>query len=212
MKNRRIASIFKDIPKVTYIVANSLKKSSNILIPDGFDGWNAVAFANNGHEVSLYEPDVLFIDGGKLNHGSEVIKGSVLKERINAYQLDKKISYHNTNYYSEKTKQKFDVVYVYNSWHREINASMPLAKKVEVLKKSVATNGILYICYHLAQDDNDYEKYPANLYPRDNELLSYFDLSEWQVIFKKERNVLREAQGAMLTSNRLRIGYLHLKK
>lgn len=207
MKTARIPSIFGEPNKVAYNIARSLDKTATVLIPDGYDGLNALPFLSNGLSVTTYEPDVLFIEGEEI-HSRHSIYG--LNSRMKAYGYTKKVKCVNKNFYTSKAYKKYDHVYVYKSLHRECNNSISIKDKVNKLIKAVNENGSIYIYYHLPTNDT----YESNLYPEFKEMLSYFNTNEWDIILSKERNELRLHKGhyGNETDHYHKIGYIHAKR
>ena len=214
MKKRRMASIFKEPSKVSYELGKSLKKGSKVLIVDGFDGWHVFPFVRADHTVETYEPQSIFIDGGEIIEGNKSIIIHGLKKRINAYNVKKKVKYFNKNFYKQNDVNTYDFVHVYKSLHRKCHADMTVQYKIKKLQESVSDDGEIYIYYHLAVNDEDEYTYPKNQYLRTNEMISYFNLDEWDIIYYKERNKLRIDYGHVGHTNPHlhRIGYIHAKR
>lgn len=207
MKTKRIASVFGEPNKITYIIAKNLNKNSSILIPDGYDGLNALPFLVNGHTVTIYEPDTLFIDGEEILTPTSIYG---LNRRIEAYGYKKSIKCINQNYYTSKAYKKYDHVFVFKSLHRECNNKISIKDKLIKLIKAVNDTGSIYIYYHLPIDENT----NINSYPNPNEIIKFFDPIEWDIVLSKERKKTRlDRCNYGYDSNQYRkIGYIHAKR
>ena len=214
MNSKRTASIFKDSSKVSYVLAKSLETGSKVLIVDGLDGWHVFPFVSYGHYVETYEPEKIYVDGGVVadSNGQVIIHG--LRQRIYDYEAKSKVTYHLLNFYEQDEVNKYDLVHVYKSLHRECHKEIPMERKVRKLQDAVSDDGEIYIYYHLAINDEDYLTYPKNQYLRTNEMMSYFDLSEWDIVMIRERNKLRRDDGhyGHPKPHLHRIGYIHAKR
>lgn len=214
MKKRRMASVFKKPSKVSYELAKSLKKGSKVLIVDGLDGWHVFPFVSNGHFVETYEPKSIYIDGGEMVEGNKCIFINGLKRRIDVYNAEDQIKYHNLNFYNQNDIDTYDFVYIYKSLHRSCNADISMEHKIKKLQESVNSNGEIYIYYHLAVNDNDDYTYPRNQYLRTNEMICYFNDAEWEIIYYKECNKLKVDNGhtGHMNPHLHRVGYIHAKR
>lgn len=209
-----MASVFKDASKVSYELAKSLKKGSRVLIIDGFDGWHVFPFVSSGHIVETYEPKSIYIDGGEVIEENKNIYIHGLKERIAVYNAKQQVNYHHLNYYKQSHINTYDLVHVYKSLHRSCHADMTMEYKIRKLQESVSRDGEIYIYYHLAVNDKDDYTYPKNQYLRTNEMISYFNDKDWEIIYYKERNKLRRDSGHIghMKPHLHRIGYIHAKR
>lgn len=214
MKKRRMASVFKDPSKVSYELAKSLKKGSKVLIVDGFDGWHVFPFVSSGHIVETYEPKSIYIDGGEIIEGNKSIFIHGLKERIAVYNAEQQVKYHHIDYYKQNNVNTYDLVHVYKSLHRDCHEDISMEYKIRKLQESVNSDGEIYIYYHLAINDKDDFTYPINQYLRTDEMITYFNDSEWDIIYYKERNKLRIDNGHIghMKPHLHRIGYIHAKR
>lgn len=214
MKKRRMASIFKEPSKVSYELGKSLKKGSKVLIVDGLDGWHVFPFVNAGHTVETYEPQSIFIDGGEIIEGNKSIIIHGLEKRIHVYNAKKKVKYFHKDFFRQKSVDTYDLVHVYKSLHRSCHADITMQHKIKKLQEAVSANGEIYIYYHLAVNDEDEYTYPKNQYLRTSEMISYFNLNEWDIIHYQERNKLRIDYGHIghMNPHLHRIGYIHAKR
>ena len=207
MKTKRIASIFGEPNKIAYILAKNLNKNSSILIPDGYDGLNALPFLANGHTVTIYEPDTLFIEGEEPLTPTSIYG---LNRRIEAYGYKRKMKCINQNYYTSKAYKKYDHVFVYKSLHRDCNNSISIKDKILKLLKAVNDTGSIYIYYHLPNDEN----INSNCYPNENEIIKFFDPLEWDIMLSRERNKLKldKCNYGVVSNQYHKIGYIHARK
>lgn len=195
VKEKRVGSVFGKPLKTTYILADSLKENTTVLIPDGLDGLNAFPFISRNLKVILYEPEEVYLYGGliELNGESKEIKG--LQERIEAYDASKFIKFKNENYYTSSNTSKYNFVYVNHSLCRESNAHLTMKNKIKKLQKSVKDDGRLYIIYKII-DEPDLK---TNQYLQPSEMSSYFQTGDWEIIYSNEK--MEEG-----------IGHIHVRK
>ncbi len=190
---KMIRSSLGDSPKTTYLYADLIKNKLNkdiydVLVLDTFDGYTLMPFAIIGLNVDGYEMNEEYIE--------------ILKQRLENENLADKVNIYNTNFYKSNNKKKYDFVYVYQSLDKECYSDISMNKKVHAILDSVKLGGYIYIYYLMAIDENDYINYPSNQYLRSYEMSNMFD-SNWQIIYCKERNKLRDNN---------RIGYIFVYK
>lgn len=210
---KRAGSVMKDPSRSMEHLAYFLKKDSKVLVPDGLDGWNALAFAFKGHRVTIYESEDIFIKGGNVvDHGKEY-KIHGLRKRIDAYQL-KNVEYEQKNFYDHLPTSKFDLVYANRTLNRECNSHLSIEEKVKSLQSVILEGGELYLYYLLAVDEDDYETYPLNQYPRYGQIPKLFGKDEWEVLLFKERFKVRPEKGHFGNPelHYHKIGYVHVRK
>lgn len=178
-----------------YETIKLLKKDSKVLLVDGFDSWNVFPFLYHGMDVTLYEPSKTLIYGNldNLADGETKIYGLYSRLQGNRYSQDD-IKVFNENFYESKSKQRYDMVYVVNSLHRDANNQISMDEKIKCLQKSVKPSGYLYLRYHLAIEE-DTNKFPLNSYPRYGEVYKHFHRSDWDILYSKENIKLIKDNG-----------------
>ena len=72
-------------------------------------------------------------------------------------------------------------VYCYKSLLLNQNKNIPKDRRMRKLLSSVKENGLIYIYYHIADNEHDYINYPKEQYFRKLEMRNYFDDS-WEII------------------------------
>lgn len=91
------------------------------------------------------------------------------------------------DFYKNVPDEKFDVVFTSCSLHYSVNKEFTLNDKIKKLQSIVSKNGLLYIDYMMAIDENDYENYPKTKFFRKGEIKNYFD-DDWHIISLVENN------------------------
>ena len=64
---------------------------------------------------------------------------------------------------------------------------LKIKDKINKLQSVVKTNGLLYVDYMMAIEEDDYENYPKEKFFRKGEIKNYFD-SNWRIISIVENN------------------------
>lgn len=207
-------SIFGYPQRTCLVYIDKLEKIFNrkyeVLIPDALDGQHALSFARKGHIISCYETNDIYLDGG-FTDGFNCIG---LKKRINYENLDKNVNLEKKNFYEEKINNKYDFVYSYRSLHLKKNKEIPMSRKVRKLLSSVKINGYIYIFYHLATDESDYEKYPKEQYLRLGDMKKYFDIDNWEIIniIERENDMIHRPHPDNNKVHYHRVGYVFARK
>ena len=212
MINNRIASIFGESSKTTYMLTDSLKRESEVLIPDGLDGWNVMPFLARGMNVTMYEENKVFIEGGVLKELDQEITVDGFIKRLKPYHYsDDRIKCINANFYLLDSSTQYDLVFACKSLHRDINSSIALEEKIKKLKNAVKVGGSIYIFYHLAL--NDCQNNP-NSYLLPNEMREYFNDKEWYILSILERKKAKVEDGHIGNPlpHKHRFGYIFAMK
>lgn len=223
----RTTSLFGNMPyiyqkKVNKWSSKKITEKTKFLIVDDKDGQLGMCPLRRNIPIVVYEPDKIFLDGGKteipLNvpNTSDFIfaKRNILgfKDRITTEMLMTKCNLINKNYYNFTDEDKYEYVAACHSIDRDSNVEFSMEYKINKLKSNVADNGYLYLEYNVALKEDDYETYPANQYLRNNEILKYFDTNEWTII-TNEIAILK-SEYTPLNKNRkdVIVGFLDVKK
>lgn len=190
-------SIFGKVPEIYHRRIKSWKNKNlnmneNFLIVDCVDGLFGMYPLRSGFNIDAYETRSEFLFGGKVNipiydekNKKYVIINKTMigfEDKITEFLLDNQANLYNCNYYLSDNNNEYLYVVASNSLEREENKNIPMSSKIEKLQNSVKTNGILYIKYLVAFNEDNYEKYPSNSYLRENEILKYFNLNEWTIL------------------------------
>lgn len=223
----RTTSLFGNMPyiyqkKVNKWSSKKITEKTKFLIVDDKDGQLGMCPLRRNIPIVVYEPDKVFLDGGKtevplnIPNTSEFIfaKRNILgfKDRVTTEMLMTKCNLINKNYYNFTDEDKYEYVAACHSIDRDSNIEFSMEYKINKLKSNVADNGYLYLEYNIALKEDDYETYPANLYLRNNEILKYFDTNEWTII-TNEIAILK-SEYTPLNKNRkdVIVGFLDVKK
>lgn len=194
-------SIFGDPDQQVYDYINFFKTRYNTildcLVVDANDGKNVFPFARNNFNVTCYEDNEILLNGGIFNHTYAI----GLNKRIVDSKLNN-ITVKNLNYYEVKEIKKYDFVYVSLSLNLEKNKHISIKDKVRKLKSSVKVDGYLYIYYELIIDNKE----KSNSYLKFNEMRTYFDLEDWQLLYICER------QKKLSNINTITNGYIFARK
>ena len=177
---KNTGSVFGNVQRTSYEYMKMLKEkfdTANVLVVDDSDGHHALSFAKHGSNVTIFEPDPLYINGGTID-SFDVIG---LNSRLEYESLDN-LTVNNTNYYENNISRKYDFIYCYRSLNRESNKHISIEKKMKKLLSSVKENGYIYIFYHIAKNEKDLITYPKNRYFRKNEMVKYFNRENWEII------------------------------
>lgn len=214
MEFKRLGSVMRNPSRSTENLASHLRKHSTVLVPDGIDGWNGMCFAFKGHEVTIYESNPIFIHGGEVNERNIKYKIHGLKARVECYKVEDIVHYELKNFYENIPIKKYDLVYANRTLNRDCNAHITLEDKIKSLTSVVKDGGEIYLHYLLAIDEDDYENYPLNSYPRIGEVPTYFDKSNWEIILVKERFKIRKENGHFGNPEEHyhKYGYIHARK
>lgn len=223
----RTNSLFGNMPyiyqkKVNKWAQKKINEKTQFLIVDDKDGQLGMCPLRRNIPIVVYEPDKVFLDGGKaeiplnIPNTSDFIfaKRNILgfKDRITTEMLTAKCNLINKNYYSFTDENKYEYVAACHSLDRDSNAEFSMEYKINKLKSNVAKNGYLYLEYNIALRDDDYETYPSNKYLRNNEILNYFDTNEWTII-ANEVAILKEDYTPLNKERKdVAVGYLDVKK
>lgn len=171
------------------------------------DGKFLMPFARKGYPVTGYDIDEIALYGGvktfpiiknkvvyeytsdfiseKYELEDKVIMG--LSDRIEKENLNKYANIELRDFYKDVPNEKFDVVFTSCSLHYSVNQNFSLKEKILKLQEVVRKNGLLYIDYMMAIDEQDDKKYPFEKFFRKGEILKYFD-KNWKIIFHIENN------------------------
>ena len=152
-------------------------KNIKILIPNAFDGLHILCTARRGFKLDCYETQDEFINGGTIDNFNII----GLKEKLKYFNYADKVTLYEKNFFEQKVAKEYDFLFCYKSLHLNCNKHIPKERKMRKLLSSVKENGLIYIFYHLAENEHDYINYPKEQYFRRLEMREYFDDS-WEVI------------------------------
>ena len=216
-------SIYGETPHKVYdyvnFINNKLNDNPKILVVDCKDGQVLRTFANKGYDVTGYEANEKYLNGG--------IFEVAFKDNDNIYQTKERtiiglnkvlanndnINLINENFYKTKIKDKYDFIYVYKSLHRSCNQDIKMDEKIKKLLSCVKDNGYIYFYYHMAKDENDFVNYPVESYLRENEISEYINNS-YSYIHLLERDTYRKDNPhyGRLYEHDHKVGYVLLQK
>jgi hypothetical protein len=91
------------------------------------------------------------------------------------------------DFYRDVPNKKFNIVFTSCSLHYSANKDFTLEDKTKKLQSIVKKDGLLYMDYMMAIDENDYETYPKEKFFRKGEILNYFD-DKWEIISVREND------------------------
>lgn len=171
------------------------------------DGKFLMPFARAGHLVTGYDIDDIALYGGekefpiiKEKHKYEYKKNFISEkfelekrkvygtvERLEKENIEKNAIIEKRDFYKNVPNKKFDVVFTSCSLHYSVNKEFTLKDKINKLQSIVKTNGLLYVDYMMAIEEDDYENYPKEKFFRKGEIKNYFD-SNWRIISIVENN------------------------
>lgn len=157
----------------------NINKDTSILIVNAKDGIYTLPFAKKSKYIICYEENKDLLYGGIIDNFYSV----GLVNRLKCNKLDSNVIIHNSNYYEEEQQEKYNFVYVSLSLNLEKNKHISIKDKVRKLKSSVKVDGCLYIYYELMIDNKE----KSNSYLKFNEMRTYFDLEDWQLLYIYER-------------------------
>lgn len=176
-----VRSVFGNVQRTSYeymkLLNKNYKDGYRVLIVDDKDGLNSIPFASHGGEVTMYESDINYINGGEVDG----INITPISNRKYWNKVKNNITIKNTNFYNERIEEKYDLVYCYRSLHDKNNKSIPMKRKIRKLLSSVKDNGYIYIFYYLAKNEKDYSNFSKNQYLRLGEMSQYFDVRLWDI-------------------------------
>lgn len=171
------------------------------------DGKFLIPFARKGHFVKGYDIDDVALFGGKkvfpivprkiiqqyskdfISEDYELKEEEVMGicKRLKKENLSGNAIIEKRDFYKNVPDEKFDVVFTSCSLHYSVNKEFTLKDKIKKLQSIVSKNGLLYIDYMMAIDENDYENYPKTKFFRKGEITNYFD-DDWHIISLVENN------------------------
>lgn len=154
----------------------------NVMVPDCYDGYNVLPMLLRNKKVDCYETNDVLLNGGTID-GFYTIG---LKQKVNNYNLNRKVNIYKKNFYTTRIEKEYDYVYCYRSLHLDRNKDIRMEVKIRKLLSSVKFGGYVYIFYYMADDEKNFEKYPKDRYLRSREMRKYLDLSKWDIIYNIE--------------------------
>lgn len=195
MRKIEVGSVFGRVQRISYeymkLMNSKFNNSYSVLIIDDKDGLHSLMFAGNNAKVTMYEPNKVYIEGGEI----EGINVTPITNRKHYYKTKKNLNVVNDNFYERKVERKYDFVFCYRSLHEKHNKHIPMTRKMRKLLSSVKEGGYIYIFYHMAKNEFDKSNFSRNQYFRENEMIDYFDLKNWEVISIKENKQLTMHKG-----------------
>ena len=172
-------SVFGNVKKRVYyyidFLKNNYQKIPDVLIVDANDGINVIPFAKNNCNVTCYEDNNILLNGGIF----EGKKTNGLIKRLKDQNVFDKVEIKKSNYYKFKDIKKYDFIYIDDSLQYKKYEDISMKKKIRKLMSNVREGGYLYIHYVLKKNKNDNE----NSYLELNEILNYFDLKDWRIVY-----------------------------
>lgn len=130
-------------------------------------------------------------------------------ERLAMEEITKYAHIEKRDFYRDIPNKKFNIVFTSCSLHYDSNKDFSLEDKTNKLKSIVKKDGLLYMDYILAIDENDYKKYPKEKYFRKGEILNYFG-DNWDIISIRENDkpTFEEAHVDNVKDHFVRYGYV----
>jgi hypothetical protein len=226
-------SIWGNPPKRLYKLINmginTWKDNFDACIVGCSDGKFLMPFARKQIKVTGYDIDDIALFGGEKDFpivDEKVIYDYSPSFKSKEYKLERKRVYGITerlemedisnyaniekrDFYRNVPDKKFNIVFTSCSLHYRANKDFTLEDKTNKLKSIVKKDGLLYMDYMMAIDENDYEKYPKEKFFRKGEILNYFD-DNWEIISIRENNgpTFEGAHVDCVKDNFHRFGYL----
>lgn len=217
-------SLFGEIPSFYQKRVLNWKRRKNIekdtfLIVDGLDGKFGMCPLRNNINVTIFEQNNLFIDGGRIEVPVKIKdeyiflerKINGIKDRVEIEVLNKMPDIINMNFYEVDNYEQYSYVVASKSLSRIENSKYSMDYKINKLKNSVNQNGYLYLEYYVALN-NDEELYPSNLYLKKEEILKYFPKDEWTILLNEINVVKEELTPLNREEKEVLIGYLDVRK
>lgn len=198
------------------------RKDSTFLIIDDKDGHLGLYPLSLDFNVTVYEPNKKFIQGGlieipvSLPNSNEYVyikrncMGILDRARLQ-FKEDNLVVY-NRNFYEIDNFNKYDYVCACKSFDREENSNYSIEVKIDKLKKAVKEDGYLYLEYFIALDDKNTEKYPINQFLRKDEIIKYFDKKEWTIMANEVKIIDNYLTPINRNNEKVLIGYLDVRK
>ena len=178
--------------RVTRWRNNKKNLDSKVLIVDDKDGYLALYSLRSNIDTTVYEPDDIFINGGKKNVPINIpnttyytfINRTIigLVDRANTEFVIDKLNIINRNFYEIDNTFKYNYVTACKSLDRKCNEHFSMEEKINKLKNAVALGGYLDIEYYIALEKNNYRKYPKSRFFRESEIEKYFDNKDWTIL------------------------------
>lgn len=195
--------------KLIKLAEQNFPAGFNACIVGCSDGKFIFPFARKGHHVTGYEIDKSALFGatkefpifdkikpmpyiGTYSLASFPTKsmsymGCIEKTKIEG--LENLVNIEERNFYLNPPQEQFNVVFTSCSFQYSINAAKTLKEKTQIIQNIVKPNGLLYIDYMMAIDENDYQTFPENKYLRKGDMAKYFNISDWDIISFRENNL-----------------------
>lgn len=205
----RTKSIWGNPPKRLYKLINLAKekygKDFTACIVGCSDGKFLMPFAREHIKVTGYDIDEIALYGGEkdfpiveekiiyqyspnfssIDYKLERKRVYGIIERLQIENLENYATIEKRDFYKTNNKEQFDVVFTSCSLHYSVNKDFTLEEKTKMLQDIVKPNGLLYMDYMMAIDEDDYETYPSNKFYRKGEIKNYFD-NNWEIISCRE--------------------------
>ena len=221
------------IYKLMNLAEKEFGKDYTVCIVGCSDGKFLMPFARNKIKVTGYDIDKIDLYGGvkefpirpgnpKFKYSPDFVSPKYelqpidvlgVVKRVELEGLTKYAKIEERNFYKNPPKEKFDVVFTSCSLHYTINNVFTLQEKIDLLKGIVKKNGLLYIDYMMAIDENDFEKYPNYKFFRNGEALKFLG-KDWEILsYYEQKNPVFEAGHVVTTEDHFhRFGYLLAKR
>lgn len=212
---------------------NLLGESYSVCIVGCSDGKFLLPFARIGKKVTGYDVDTIDLFGGYkefpirnnapiATYNKNFISPTYPLERryvdgvckrLNMEGLESVCTIEERDFYKNVPEQRFDVVFTSCSLHYTLNNVFTLKEKVEKLRSIVSSNGILYMDYMMALEEEDYINYPDYKFFRNGEAKSYFG-NDWEILsYYEQKKPVFEAAHVITTYDHFhRFGFLMVQR
>lgn len=221
------------IYKLIELAEEKWGKNYNVCIVGCSDGKFLMPFARSKVKVTGYDIDKIDLYGGikerPIRPGNLKYKYSLdfvspkyelekievlgVKRRVEEEGLEEYVTLEERNFYKNPPNKRFNVVFTSCSLHYTINNVFTLKEKIDKLKNIVKKDGLLYIDYMMALDENDYEQYPNYKFFRNGEAKKFLG-DGWEILSYYElKKPVFEAGHVVTTYDHFhRFGYLLARK
>lgn len=185
------------------------------------DGIYTIPFLKRGYKVDAFEMNMIYLYGGHVQmpiikkDGSIILQRRTIygaEDRINIEELHDNVKLYSDNFF-EYSGKKYDVVYSKRALHRDEYADIPMNKKIEVLKKAVKDDGLMYLEYLMWNDDDNTEGLNSNQYLKQCEMQTYFK-DGWDILsIVEDRKCIQELPHiGNPTFHKHRVGMIKVRK
>lgn len=203
--------------KFRNIINTKFGNDASVCIIGASDGKFVMPFLRCGMKVVAYDLDDIAINGGMKEfpiEREEIIETEYihnpdrnpiyvkvpseereilgLKRRVELEKLTDNLSVVMDNFYKNPPTKTFDAVFTSCSIPYPCNFDMPISHIIDVIQKSVAPGGYVYMDYMMPLEDC--HTWRPEHYLRRGEMEKFFDSEEWRIICLHEmKNPIFEA-------------------